>query len=150
MPYKGKFQPKNPNKYIGNPTNIIYRSLWERRFMVFCDMKDTVLEWGSEEVIVPYKSPIDNRMHRYFTDFLVKTRNKDGIIETRLIEIKPKKQCSPPTKPQRKTKRYLEEIKTWVINESKWKAAKEYAENRGWIFQIITEDTLFAGKKNAK
>lgn len=118
--------------------------------MVFCDMKDTVLEWGSEEVIVPYKSPIDNRMHRYFTDFLVKARNKDGIIETRLIEIKPKKQCSPPTKPQRKTKRYLEEIKTWVINESKWKAAKEYAENRGWIFQIITEDTLFAGKKNAK
>jgi len=147
MSYKGKFKPKNPYKYNGDPTNIIYRSLWERRFMVFCDTKDSVLEWGSEELFIPYKSPIDGRMHRYFVDFVVKVKNKEGLIGTRLIEIKPKKQCSEPKKPQRKTKNYLNEVKNWCINSAKWDAAKEYAENRGWKFQIITEDILFAGKK---
>lgn len=148
MPYKGKYKPKNPNKYTGDPTNIIYRSLWERRFMLFCDTKDAVLEWGSEELFIPYKSPIDGRMHRYFVDFVIKTKNKEGFNETRLIEIKPKKQCSAPSKPKRKTKNYLNEVKTWCINSAKWSAAKEFAENRGWKFQIITEDILFARKKN--
>lgn len=133
---------------MGDPTNIIYRSLWERRFMVFCDIKDAIVEWGSEELFIPYKSPIDGRMHRYFVDFLIKTKNKNGHNETRLIEIKPKKQCQPPDKPSRKTKRFINEVKTWAINSAKWDAAKEYAENRGWKFQIITEDTLFAGNKN--
>ena len=91
MAYKGKFKPNKPQKYIGNPTNIIYRSLLERRFMVYCDKKSSILEWGSEEVIVPYKSPVDNRMHRYFVDFIIKLKNKDGITETLLIEVKPKK-----------------------------------------------------------
>ena len=150
MSYKGKFKPKNPDKYTGDPTNIIYRSLWERRFMVFCDIKDSVLEWSSEELFIPYKSPIDSRMHRYFVDFVIKTKNKKGFTETRLIEIKPKKQCSAPDKPSRKTKRYLNEVKAWCINSAKWNAAKEYADNRGWKFQIITEDILFAGKKNAR
>lgn len=145
MPYKGKFKPKNPQKYIGDPTNIIYRSLWERRFMVFCDEKEAVIEWGSEELFIPYKSPIDNRYHRYFVDFIVKTKNKKGFVETRLIEIKPKKQCSPPEKPQKRTKRYIEEVKTWGINSAKWKAAKEFAENKGWKFQILTEKELFTG-----
>ena len=145
MPYKGKFKPKNPHKYIGDPTNIIYRSLWERRFMVFCDEKEAIIEWGSEELFVPYKSPIDNRYHRYFVDFIVKVRNKKGFVETRLIEIKPKKQCSPPKAPERKTRRYIEEVKTWGVNSAKWKAAKEFAENKGWKFQILTEKELFTG-----
>ena len=145
MTYIGKLRPKCPHKYIGDPTNIIYRSLWERRFMVFCDEKDSVIEWGSEELFIPYKSPIDNKYHRYFVDFIIKTKNKQGFIETRLIEIKPKKQCKPPTRPERKTKRYIEEVKTWGVNNAKWNAAKEFAENKGWKFQILTEKELFTG-----
>ena len=142
MAYKGKYKPQNPQKYNGNPTKIIYRSLWERKFMVFCDTQDSVIQWSSEEVIVPYVSPLDNRMHRYFVDFLVTIRNKRGLKETLLIEIKPKKQCGPPKKKKRLTKSYLCDLKNWGINSSKWKAAKEFAENRGWKFKILTEDTL--------
>ena len=107
--------------------------------MLYCDKSSSILEWGSEEVVVPYKSPIDNRLHRYFTDFIVKLKNKDGITETLLIEVKPKKQCSPPKK---KSKRFLSEMKTYAINTAKWKSATEYAENKGWRFIIITDETL--------
>jgi len=116
--------------------------------MVFCDEKESVIEWGSEELFIPYKSPIDNKYHRYFVDFIIKTKNKKGFVETRLVEIKPKKQCSPPTRPKRKTKRYIEEVKNWGINSAKWKAAKEFAENKGWKFQILTEKELFTGNNN--
>tara|TARA_E500000318_G_C3525646_1_gene198284 strand:- start:260 stop:694 length:435 start_codon:yes stop_codon:yes gene_type:complete len=142
MAYKGRYKPKHPEKYIGNPTNIIYRSLLERRFMVYCDSSKNILEWGSEEVIVPYKSPVDNRMHRYYVDFIVKLRNKEGLTETLLIEVKPKKQCSEPKKPKKKTRTYLNEVKTWGVNTAKWKAATEYAENKGWKFKIMTDETL--------
>ena len=142
MAYKGKYNPQNPQKYDGDPTRIIYRSLWERKFMVFCDTQDSVVSWSSEEVVVPYVSPIDNKPHRYFVDFLVTVRNKKGLKETLLIEVKPKKQCKPPTKKKRITKSYLCDLKNWGINSSKWKAAKEFAENRGWKFKILTEDTL--------
>ena len=142
MAYKGRYKPKQPKKYIGDPTKVVYRSLLEKRFMLYCDKTDAILEWGSEEVIVPYKSPIDNRMHRYFVDFLVKLKNKDGIIETLLIEVKPKKQCKAPKRPERKTRTYFTEVKNWGINSAKWKAATEYAENRGWKFLILTEDNL--------
>ena len=148
MSYKGRFTPKNPNKYNGDSTKIVYRSLWERRFMVFCDGNPSVLGWSSEEMFIPYVSPIDNKKHRYFVDFKIKTRNKRGFVETHLIEIKPKKQCKPPTKPKRMSKRYITEVQTWGINSAKWEAAKVYADLRGWKFQIITEDTLFAGKNN--
>jgi len=142
MAYKGRYKPKQPKKYIGDPTKVIYRSLLEKRFMLYCDKTDAILEWGSEEVVVPYKSPIDNRMHRYFVDFLVKLKNKDGIIETLLIEVKPKKQCKAPKRPERKTRTYFTEVKNWGINSAKWKAATEYAENKGWKFIIITDETL--------
>tara|TARA_Y100000034_G_C6830317_1_gene374735 strand:+ start:493 stop:927 length:435 start_codon:yes stop_codon:yes gene_type:complete len=142
MAYKGKYKPQNPQKYNGDSTKIIYRSLWERTFMVFCDTQDTVISWSSELIVVPYISPIDNKFHRYFVDFLVTTKNKKGHKETLLIEVKPKKQCLPPKKKKRMTKSYLCDLKNWGINSSKWKAAKEFAENRGWKFKILTEDTL--------
>ena len=142
MSYKGKFQPKNSQKYNGDPTKIIYRSLWERKFMKFCDDKKNILQWSSEEVIVPYRSPIDNRMHRYYVDFLVTSINRNGIKETLLIEVKPKRQCKPPKKKSRVTKGYIKEVKAWGINSAKWEAATEYAENRGWKFIILTEDDL--------
>ena len=131
---------------MGNPTNIIYRSLWERRFMVFCDNNESVISWGSEELVVPYRSPIDNRMHRYYIDFVVKYKNNKGFSETRLIEVKPQKQCVPPEKPKKITKAFLNEMKRYGINNAKWKAAKEFAENRGWKFQILTEKELFTGE----
>jgi len=142
MSYKGKYKPKNPQKYNGDSTKIIYRSLWERKFMKFCDEKTNILQWGSEEVVVPYRSPIDNRMHRYYVDFIITSINKQGLKETLLIEVKPKRQCKPPEKKSRITRRYISEVKTWGINSAKWKAATEYAENRGWKFIILTEDDL--------
>jgi hypothetical protein len=148
MAYKGKFRPKNPSKYMGDPTNIVYRSGWELKFMAYIDSHKKVLEWASEEVIVPYRSPIDGRIHRYFPDFLVKQINKDGVKESILIEIKPKYQTIPPdiakknTPKGRVSKRYLNEVKTYGINEAKWKAAQEFCDDRGWKFQIMHEDHL--------
>ena len=142
MAYKGKYKPKFPQKYIGNPTKIIYRSLWERKFMVFCDINKNVLEWGSEEVVIPYRSPVDGKMHRYYVDFIVKTKRDDGIVETTIIEVKPKKQCQPPKIPKRRTRRFLNEVKRWGVNSAKWEAAEKYSELRGWKFKILTEDVL--------
>lgn len=148
MAYKGKYTPKNPSKYIGNPTRCIYRSLWERKVMNWMDNTPSILRWGSEEVIVYYKSPVDGKKHRYYVDFIMEMKDKSGHIRTVLIEVKPKKQCSPPKRPKKPTKTFLQESKTWAVNQAKWDAAKKVAEARGWEFTIITEDTLF--KKDKK
>ena len=81
MAYSGKYRPKNPKKYVGNSNRIYYRSLWERKFMIYCDFTDSIIEWGSEEVIIPYVSPWDGRVHRYFPDFYIKVRQKDGKLK---------------------------------------------------------------------
>lgn len=113
--------------------------------MVYCDTNKDVLKWGSEEVVVPYRSPKDNRMHRYFVDFVVHIKNKNNDTETLLIEIKPHKQCQEPEKKSRVTRRYLTEVYNWGINQAKWNAATEYAASRGWKFVIMTEKTLTRG-----
>ena len=95
MAYRGRYIPSKPKKYKGDSSNIIYRSLWERKFMVYCDRNDNILEWGSEEIIIPYRSPLDGRIHRYFPDFYVKVKQKDGSVKKMLIEVKPKAQCEP-------------------------------------------------------
>jgi hypothetical protein len=143
MAYKGKFQPRNPQKYLGDPTNIIYRSRWELKFMGWLDSHPGVVQWGSEELIIPYRSPIDGRIHRYFPDFTVKKKTPDGKIDTVIIEIKPKVQCSPPKVQSGKpNKRYITEVQTWGINSSKWEAATNYCKDRGWKFEILTEIEL--------
>lgn len=144
MAYKGKFRPLNPKKYKGDPTNIIYRSRWELKLMADLDKHPDVLEWSSEEIVVPYRSPLDNKIHRYFVDFYVKKRNhSDGRIETVLIEVKPKAQTAPPkVQTGKPSKRYIAEVATWGVNEAKWKAANEYCKDRGWKFLIFTEDHL--------
>lgn len=142
MSYKGKYQPSFPQKYKGNPTNIIYRSLWERKFMVYCDLNENIIEWGSEEIALPYRSPVDGKVHRYFPDFYIKVKESTGHIKKYLIEIKPKKQTTPPKKPQRQTKKYLYEAYEYAKNQAKWKAAKEFCEDRQWEFKVITEDEL--------
>lgn len=148
--YKGRFRPKNPQKYKGDPTNIIYRSLWEFKFFRYVDSHPDVIWWQSEEVIVPYVSPIDGRRHRYFPDVIVNRKMPDGKRKTIMIEIKPKAQTRPPTmtgknaktKTGRVSKRYLNEVRTWGVNEAKWKAARNYCADRGWEFVIMTEDHL--------
>jgi hypothetical protein len=143
MAYSGKYNVKNKSKYMGDVTNVVYRSLWERRVMVFFDKNDTILEWSSEEVVIPYISKLDGKRHRYFVDFKVKFRDvRDGIIKTALVEVKPKKQTLPPKIKKRRTKRYLNEVKTWVTNQSKWEYAIEYCKERDWQWWLWTEDTL--------
>ena len=140
--YSGKFKPSYPGKYKGDPTNIIYRSLWERKFMVWCDRNINVEEWGSEEIIIPYISPVDGRVHRYFPDFYVRARTKTGGKTRLIIEVKPLKQTQTPKKQQRRTKKYLNEVRTYAVNDAKWKNATEYCKDRNMEFIIITEDEL--------
>ena len=142
MAYSGKFSPKNTNKYLGDPTNIWYRSLWERRVMVYLDENSSVVEWSNEEIVIPYLSPVDNRAHRYFPDFFVRLRNKQGLIESTIIEGKPASQTKPPKPQKRATRRYITEVMTWGVNEAKWKAADEYCKDRGWKFVVVTEKDL--------
>tara|TARA_Y100000015_G_scaffold42308_1_gene49611 strand:- start:947 stop:1384 length:438 start_codon:yes stop_codon:yes gene_type:complete len=139
---KGRYIPRNIRKYRGDYKNIIYRSSWELKFMKYCDLNDSILEWGSEEVVIPYRSPLDNRIHRYFVDFYIKVEDMSGQIKKYLIEVKPKKQTKPPAKPKRQTKRYISEVTEYAKNQAKWKAATEFCEDRQWNFMIITEDEL--------
>jgi len=147
MAYKGRFKPHNSEKYKGNPTNIIYRSLWELKFMRYLDSHPNVIQWSSEEIIIPYVSPMDNRIHRYFPDFWIKIKDKDGNINTMLVEIKPMNQVKAPVVQQKMTKKYITEVRTYAINSAKWKAAEEYCSDRKWIFKIMTEKELGVGKK---
>jgi hypothetical protein len=143
---QGFFKPVHPKKYRGDPTNIVYRSGWEKRVMESLDSNPNVISWSSEEVVIPYISPIDNRPHRYFIDFYVEAIRRDGETTVMLLEVKPKAQTQEPKKPKRNTKRYLTEVMTWGVNQAKWKAAKEYCDYKGWEFKLITESELFAKK----
>ena len=142
MAYKGKYKVRAPYKYKGNPTKVIYRSLWELKFITYCDTNINILEWGSEEVYMWYKSPIDNRPHRYFPDFYIKVREKNGTIKKYIIEVKPQRQTKPPARPKRQTKGYLREAFEYAKNQAKWKAANEWCLDRGFEFKVITEKEL--------
>ena len=142
MAYSGRFTPSNPQKYVGDYKNIIYRSSWECRVMNWLDKNPDIISWASEELIVPYISPADGQRHRYFPDFLVKVRNKDGVLKTMMIEVKPKHQTKPPEQKKRVTKQYINEVVTWGVNQAKWKAATEYCLDRGWEFHVMTEEHL--------
>jgi len=143
MAYQGRFNAKNPNKYKGDPSNIIYRSRWELLVMDRFDKDPNVLWWNSEETIIPYRSPVDGRIHRYFVDFTARMKTTDGKTKTVLIEVKPSAQTKPPViKEGKKDRRYIQEVMTWGVNEAKWKAATEYCKNRGFEFIILTEKEL--------
>ena len=146
MAYKGKYKVLNKSKYKGDPTNVIYRSLWERKLMNYLDTNPRILEWSSEEIAIPYNSPVDGRTHRYFPDFWAKIQTNEGV-EIKVLEVKPLRQTLPPKVPKRKTKRYYQDLNTWLINESKFNAAIEECKKRGWKFQILTERNLKPGDK---
>lgn len=140
--YKGRFAPTNPRKYVGDLNNIVYRSSWELKFMKYCDNNPAVVKWSSEEIRIPYRSPIDNQVHNYYVDFFMEVKTTDGSVKKMLVEIKPKKFTMPPVQPKRKTKRYIAEVFEWGKNDAKWKSAREWCHKRGWEFMILTEDHL--------
>jgi hypothetical protein len=140
--YKGRYRIENIKKYKGDISDVIYRSSWELKFMRWCDSNPSVLEWGSETVIIPYRSPVDNNVHRYFVDFYIKIQDKDKKILKYLIEIKPEKFTKPPPIPQKQTKRFIQEVFNYGINQSKWKAATSFCDDRGWKFLVLTERDL--------
>tara|TARA_B100001778_G_C18372508_1_gene531465 strand:+ start:146 stop:562 length:417 start_codon:yes stop_codon:yes gene_type:complete len=136
MSYKGRFKPQNPKKYKGDPNNVIYRSSWELRVMKYLDNQPKVEWWASEEMFVRYKSPIDERIHRYYPDFVVKTKEK-----TFMLEVKPFHQTQKP-KQKRKTKKFLQEAATYAVNQQKWRAADMFCQEHGWLFKLVTEKDL--------
>lgn len=138
MAYSGRFKPKNPGKYEGDVDNIVYRSMWEYQALRWCDLNDDVVKYSSEEVVVPYRCRTDGKKHRYFIDLKIKFRTGKTLI----VEIKPKKETQKPQQRKRKTQKYLNEALTYMKNISKWDAADQFAYERGWSFQIWTEDTL--------
>ena len=135
--YKGRFTPQNKDKYLGNVRKIVYRSNWERRFMVYCDNNESIKHWGSEEVVIRYRNPIDHKLHNYFPDFFVVTEKGKY-----LIEIKPKASQSNLDRNKCKTKAYLNESMAYIKNKAKWGAAKHFCDLQGWKFKILTEDDL--------
>ena len=143
MTYKGKFKPKYPIKYQGDIKEIVYRSSWELKMMKYCDTTKSIIEWGSEELVIPYVSPWDGRSHRYFPDFYIKVRTKDNTIKKYIIEVKPKNHCAPPERnPKRRTGVWYNKVKTWGINKAKWKSATEFCLDHNMEFKILTEDHL--------
>jgi len=136
--YKGKFTPKNKHKYSGDITKIRYLSLWERQAFRWCDGSPRVKYWSSEEVIIPYRYRVDGRVHRYHVDLLIQWEAGG----TSLIEIKPDKETKPPATPKRKTKRYVKAVQTYIKNEDKWSAAKQWCEKNDVKWEIWTENSL--------
>ena len=140
MSYKGWFTPINPQKYKGDATNIVYRSSWELRVMKYLDEQPKVIWWSSEELFIPYKSPVDQKVHRYFPDFIAKIRQPNGEV-TVVMEVKPFKQTQLPTQ-KRRTQKFLQEVATYAVNQEKWRAADLFCKEHGWKFMLITENEL--------
>lgn len=140
---QGKFIPKSPHKYKGDVKDIVYRSSWERVVMAMCDNNPSIVEWSSETIVIPYISPVDGKAHRYFMDFWMKVKQHDGTFKVFLIEVKPKSQTRPPKRTKNKKEDvFLTEVRTYSVNQAKWKAAKEYCRTRGWEFKVWTEDQI--------
>lgn len=143
MSYKGIFKPSNPKKYKGDANNIIYRSLWERKMMVYCDLNENVLEWASEEFFIPYHDPTTKKVCRYFPDFFIKYQDKDGNIRRSVIEVKPMRETVEPKVTKGKSRKTLiTETTNYVRNQAKWKAAREFCADRKLEFRIMTEKEL--------
>ena len=142
MARSGRYRPSNITKYRGDYRNIIYRSSWEKIFMRYCDKNDNIIEWGSEEVIIPYRSPLDNRLHRYFPDFYIKVKDLSGAPKKYIIEIKPKRQCTEPKIQKTKSRKYVREVMEYAKNQAKWGAARNWCSDRMMEFKILTEDNL--------
>ncbi len=145
----GKYTPVNPEKYIGDIYNIIYRSSWERKFCQYCDVNPNITKWSSEPTGIPYWSPIDKKEHKYFVDYYIQVK-KGEVLENWLIEIKPEEQYALHKRPkeplgnltEKKVRSYNEKLKTWITNRAKFEAATRFAESRGYKFGAINESFI--------
>jgi hypothetical protein len=140
--YKGRYYPKFPKKYKGDASNIIWRSLWEKRVMKYLDENTSVIEWQSEELRIPYRSPVDGKRHSYYPDFLAKVKQPDGTVKTLVLEVKPEAQTREPKVQARHTRKYITEVMTWGVNRAKWRSAQLYCEEKGYSFIILSENAL--------
>lgn len=138
--HQGVFKPTRPHLYVGNPAGIVYRSSWELRFFKWIDTSQNVLSWSSEELAVPYRSPLDDEIHRYFPDVIMKVQTKTGP-QVYMIEVKPDAQTRLP-KGSRNTPRLLREVQAYAVNQAKWRAADHFCRDQGWLFKIMTEHDL--------
>jgi len=146
--HKGSYRPKHPHKYSGDHTGIVYRSSWERTFMKWADLTESVKKWSSEEMCLPYYDPIQKKTRRYFPDFIIQVMDSDGLIQTHMIEVKPAAEVKgPDPNPKRKTKSWVYAVKMYVNNQAKWEAAREYCRRKGWVFKIVTEYELGLKKR---
>jgi hypothetical protein len=148
--YQGKYTVLHPEKYVGDSKDVVFRSLWERKFMVWCDTNPSVLKWGSEIYPIQYYSEVDQKVRRYFIDFFVQIKKADGTIQNLAIEIKPYSQTQMPVRGRKKEKTYIQECLTYQVNQDKWKAAREWAKKNGFEFIILTEYELGLAKRNEK
>ena len=139
--YQGRYRLINPRKYKGATGNIQYRSSWELKMMKYLDITDAVLEWNSEEIVIPYKSPLDGKFHRYFTDFYAKIKDTAGNVVRYVLEVKPRKERKPPRKSKNRV-RYLKEVRTYVVNQAKWEAAELWCKRYGYTFRVLDETDL--------
>jgi len=142
---QGVYEVIHKEKYVGSE-NPFFRSGLEERVMYFMDNNKNVLKWNSERVVIPYISPVDGRMHRYFVDFYAKMTDLNGGVCDYLIEVKPYEQTKPPTQPKNKNKkaqnRYLRECATFAVNQAKWKSAEEFSLKKGLVFAVVTEKDI--------
>jgi len=141
-PKPRRWIPKHPEKYAGDPTNIVARSSWELKAFKWMDDNPGVVSWSSEEIKIPYLSPVDGKYHTYYPDILARMKTSDGRTTTYLIEIKPHYQTQEPQPKKRITKQYINEVCTWGVNQEKWKAAKSYCLDRRWKFLLLTENDV--------
>ena len=144
---QGYFNPKNPEKYIGNKINLIYRSNLEYKFMIICDFSPIILKWSYETHIVPYYNPIDKKVHKYIVDFYIEVKD-ESVIKKYLVEVKPEYKLTPPVLRESKKmnaksiSNYNYEVEDYIKNQMKWKFAEAYAEKIGCEFVRVTDAFL--------
>jgi hypothetical protein len=141
---QGQYNPKNPHKYVGDLSKIYYRSSWELKFLRHCDMSNDVVRYSSEAVMIPYTSPIDKRVHRYYVDFYVEIGRPDGVVSKWLLEVKPEKHTKLPKRPIKESvkslENYVKQVKRVLTNQAKFKAAKNFARQTGTKFGVVSLD----------
>jgi hypothetical protein len=146
----GLYAPVNPDKYIGDLHNIIYRSSWEYRFCTYCDLNESIVKWSSEPMAIDYYNPLDKKEHKYNVDFYIKVIKEDESYQEWILEIKPEKQTKKPlyegNMTLSKLKSYNRNMQIWITNQAKFKAAKEWAEKRNFRFGVVDENFLFKSK----
>lgn len=141
---QGKYTVLNPDKYLGDPDNVVFRSSWEEEAFRILDTNPNIIGWASEEIAIPYAKPLPNGEYmrsNYFPDLFIVKRERDGKITRQLIEIKPHKQTKPSR--ARKPTVKLQEQYEYMVNQHKWAAAEQWCKQYGIIFSVVTEKQLF-------